>query len=263
MANTGVARVLLLSVVACAAATGHAAEFVPSGTGNGEIVVKEGAGPLAPQQITQNVDPFTIIQGASNACGSAGVHTDNGWWRLFDLDDGHSLTGEFCVESVDYAIESAVGPIQNLAVNVYCLDDGLPFLLQFLTLVGTNTVPQPDATLEFFNIPVGGCCDANSQSMAVKLQTDDCTETGTCEVLFIGMNDLGQTAPTYATAPDCGVDEPYDDHGWLWGHLIMVVHGEGEVQDDGGGDDVPATTGLGLLLLLLTVLGTGVYFMRR
>jgi hypothetical protein len=235
MANTGSTWILAALVMACAVASGHAAEFVPDDTGGTAIVVKEGAGPLTPLQLTQNVDPFTVVQGTSNACGSAGVTTDQGWWRLFDLDDGHGLAGDFCVESVDYAIQSAVGPTQSLTVNVYCLDDGLPFLLEFLTPVGTNSVPQPDATLEFFNIPVGGCCDADLQAMAVELRTEDCTETGTCVKLFIGMNGLGQYAPTYATAPDCGIDQPYDDQGWLWNHLIMVVNGEGEVPDDGGG----------------------------
>jgi hypothetical protein len=118
---------------------------------------------------------------------------------------------------------------------VYCLDDSLPFLIQFLTPVGTNTIPQADAYLEFFNIAVGGCCDAGSQKMAVELLSDDCAETGTCVQLFIGMNNLGEFAPTYITAPDCGIVDPYADSFLLW-HLIMVVNGEGEIPDDGGGD---------------------------
>jgi hypothetical protein len=182
------------------------------------------AHPLAAQSLTQSLDPYTIVPGTSVAC-VPGVAFDHAWWRLFDLDAEFGLVDQFCVEDVDYAIESAIGPIQNLTANVYCLKDGLPFKTNTLTLVGTNSIPQPDAQYEFFNIEVGGCCDSATRSMAVALASDDCQETGTCIQLFPGMNDLGQTAPTYMSSPDCGIVDPIDLAAIAFpnAHLIMVV----------------------------------------
>jgi hypothetical protein len=146
---------------------------------------------------------------------------------------------------------------------VYCLNHGLPFLVEFLEPVGTSTVPQPDAELEFFTIEVGGCCDSATQDMAVELRSDDCADTGTCMFLFIGMNDLGETGWTYITAEDCDVVDPYHDSFLLW-HLILVVHGVGEgPPGDDGAADVPATTSVGTACLSLILLGAGVFLRRR
>ena len=205
--------------------------------------------PLAAQQITQSVDPYTL-ETSSIACASEGVTRDTGWWRLFDLDSEFGLVGAFCVSSVRYGIELAEGPTQNITVNVFCLDDGDPFELDSLELVGTSTVAQSDSVFEFFNVEVGGCCDTATQRMAVELLSDDCVETGSCTSLFIGMNYLGETAPTYASAPDCGIVDPVDLTVVEFSpDLVMVVYG----YDSAGG--VPASAPAGMLLLILALLG--------
>jgi hypothetical protein len=194
---------------------------------------------------------------------------DHHYWRLFDLDSDHGLVGEFCVENIDYAVQSSYGgPFSlNLTADVYCLDDGLPFMVMFLGLAGTNTIPQPDAQLEFFNItlPPGTCCDTGSKSMAVALVTTECNAGQGCDGTWIGMNDLGQTGPTYYSTESCGLVDPTDlaSLGFPDAHLIMVVHGDGVVGDDGGDPDVPATTGVGAVLLLLILLGGSAHYLRR
>jgi hypothetical protein len=259
--------IIVVLVLACAVVAAQGASWDTSGS-TGGVAVKDIIHPLAPIQITQSVDPNTLIEGTSVACGSAGVQTENGWWRLFDLDDDHGQTGSFCVEDVDYGIESSVGT-QDTTVRVHCLDEGLPFLLQFLTTVGTNSQPQPDATLEFFNIEVGGCCDTASQDMAVEIANDeDCSTTGNCITYYIGCNDLGQTASTYLTSESCGVIDPIptEDIGFMNAHMVMVVN-DGTSDPDDGGDDggggVPATTGVGWVLLVLALGGGSAYFLRR
>jgi hypothetical protein len=275
MLNTRTTFIAVL-VLACAVVTAQAATWETSG--NTGTAVRDIIHPLAPQQMSQSVDPNTIVTGTSVACGSAGIQTENGWWRLFDLDGDHGYEGDFCVEDVDYGIESSVGT-QDTTVRVYCLDDGLPFLLQFLTQVGTNSQAQPDAAAEFFNITVGGCCDTTSQSMAVEMANDeDCSTTGNCITYFIGCNDLGQTGSTYLTSVSCGVNDPIttDAIGFPQAQMVMVVNGtdagagdDGGTDDGGAGDDggggVPATTGVGLVLLVLVLaLGGGsAYFLRR
>ena len=254
-------------VVALLLATGEAAQAATnwqhSSMEAGRYRVKEVVHPLAPQSITQNVDPNTIVAGTSVACGG-GQTTDTGWWRLYDIS-GFPFGG-FCTKNVDYGIETAVGPTQNITANVWCLGNGLPFIGVYLVLVGTNSQPQPDADLEFFNIPVVGCCETFTQQMAVELLSDNCQETGTCQELFIGCNDLGQTAPSYISADDCGVFDPIDMArvGFPDSHIIQVVHGNDE-GDDGGPDDggVPATTATGAVLMVLALLGASALGLRR
>jgi hypothetical protein len=228
------------------------------------VKTKQGAGPLAPQSITQSTDPNTISAGSSVAC-QGGATTDNGWWRLFDLDDDHGLAGMFTVESVDYGIETSVGP-QNITARVYCLDEGLPFFGVFLVQVGTGSVfHSADANLEFFNVVIspGASCDSASQDMAVELHSDDCLESGTCLQLFIGMNSLGQSAPSYITAEDCGIVDPIDlaGIGFPNAHMVMVVNGNVPPCCDGGA--VPASTGVGMMLMIALLLGSTAYFLRR
>ena len=125
---------------------------------------------------------------------------------------------------------------------------------------------QPEATGEYFNIEVGGCCDAFDQSMSIQLLSDDCQETGTCTQLFIGSNDLGQTAPAYISAADCGIVDPTDLAliGFPDAHIIQVIN----VNDTADGTTttttgVPASTGVGTMLLLLALLGGSTLLARR
>ena len=280
-----IAGLLALCSGMAAQAAGPAKTWKHSTLEAGRYRVKEVMHPLTPQSITQNVDPNTIVAGTSVACVGAQT-TDTGWWRLYDIS---AFNNQFCTKNVDYGVETAVGPTQNITANVFCLDNGLPFLTVFLVLAGTNSQPQPDADLAFFNVPVTGCCDTQTQQMAVELLSDNCQETGTCQTLFIGCNDLGQTAPSYITADDCGVIDPVDMAliGFPDSHVIQVVNGNDE--SDGGGDecyccgcgtphcdavcgplpcieicgDVPATTGPGTALTILALLVTSTLVLRR
>lgn len=256
--------ILVVALVLCAGSV-QAAQWGHSSMEPGRVWVNDNPAPLAAQSLTQNVDPNTIVSGTSVACVGAAT-TDTGWWRLYDLDGQFSLVGTFATTDVDYGIEVSAG-LQDITANVYCLDDGLPFLVQFLALAGTASQNQPDASGEFFNIPVVGSCDSATQAMAVELLSDDCQETGTCVQLFIGANDLGQTAPAYIAAPDCGIIDPIDlaAIGFGSSHIIQVINGtdEGTGGDGGDGGGVPASSGLGMALMILLLLGSSAWFLRR
>jgi hypothetical protein len=238
---------------------------------NGDVVVRDVQHPLAPQSLTQSADPDTIAAGSGVACSDGVYSAENAWLRLFDLDADHGLNNEFFVESVDWGMETLTGDLP-VDVNTYCLDDGLPFLYQFMTMVGTGTTNATTGDLVFYNTPVGGSCDTVTQSLAVELFGDDCEILGTCTLYWIGANGLGQTAPSYIASASCGIVDPTDlaAIGFPDSHLVMVVNGY-DVQDGGGGDggfpddgggDVPATTSVGAVLLLLILLGSGAYFLR-
>jgi hypothetical protein len=111
------------------------------------------------------------------------------------------------------------------------------------------------------NAAVAGCCDADTEDLAVRLANQS-------PGFFMGANSLGQSAPSYITATDCGVSDPLDlaAVGFPNSHLVLVVNGDGEGgSGDGGGDGggVPASTDLGMLLMVLALLGSSAYFLRR
>ena len=252
--NSPLVAVTLL--VVCVATTARADGFTTSPLPPGRYVTDPTPEPLSPQSITQSNNTSTVVTGYSVHCPTPGTQTH--WWRLFDLDDDHDLTGEFCVEDVDYGIES-LAAAQVLTIRVHCLTEGMPFINANLSLQGTAAVPHTPTSLTPHNAAVTGCCDSAIEDMALQLSTQ-------APGFFVGCNNLGQTAPTYVSASgagNCGLPEPTDipKNG---SHLLLVVNGEGETTGDGGGDDgVPASTDPGMLLLALALLGSSAYFLRR
>jgi hypothetical protein len=251
------------ALLTCTVVGAQTPQFTTDPNAGTDVVVRDNVHPLASQSITQSTDPYTIQDGASVACVGA-VTTENAWLRLFDLDGDHGLVGTFTVESVDWATQSAVGPVE-LKLNVYCLDEGFPFMYQFMDLRDSTALSLEDIELEFHNTAIGGSCDTAAEDMAVEIFAEHCDVTG-CQTYFVGMNNLGETGPTYVASASCGAPEPWDiNAGFYSFHLIMVVNGQDETppDDDGGDPDVPATTGVGVVLLLLVLLCGGAYFLRR
>jgi hypothetical protein len=267
--NMSIFAVLLL---VCAVVTAQAAQLMVDPNATGDVGVRDIQHPLAPQTITQNTDPDTIESGAGVACSDGVFTTENSWLRLFDLDGDHGLTGPFTVNSVDWGMETLTGDLP-MDVNIYCLDDGMPFLYSFMTLQDTGTTNATTGDLVFYNTAVGGACTSETQSMAVELFGDDCEILGTCTLYWIGANALGQTGPSYIASASCGIVDPTDlaAIGFPNSHVVMKVNGDAgggdDGGDDGGADDgggtVPATTGVGLMLLVLALGGGSAYFLRR
>jgi len=262
-----VRNVSIFAVLLLVCATAQAAQLGTDPNAGTDVVVRDIVHPLAPQTITQSTDPDTLVDGTSVACVGS-VTTENSWLRLFDLDGDHGLTGAFNVESVDWGTQGVVGAL-DLTVNVYCLDQTLPFLYQFMTLKDAVVVPLADEALVFHNTAIGGSCDSGTEDMAIDLHAEDCNIAG-CITCFIGMNNLGQSAPTWIASASCGITDPADlaGIGFPDAHLVIKVNGDdGGTPDDGGtGDDggtVPATTGVGLMLLVLALGGGSAYFLRR
>jgi len=134
------------------------------------------------------------------------------------------------VSSVDIGIESAAGAggVQPATVNLYTLNG--PLVWANLTLIGTAAVNVSDQTLAIINMPVTGVVPSDG-TLVVEFFTPNGSATG--NLLFVGSNNLGQTAPTYLAAADCGVTEPTDTAaiGFPGMHLVMNVTGEVANQD--------------------------------
>lgn len=253
MLNSRKVVLVAVTLLVCAAATAQADQFTFSDLEPGRYVTRDTPLPLSPQSITQSNDTDTVVTGTSVHCPTAPGTT---WYRLFDLDGDHGLTGEFCVEDVDYGIES-LGGNQTLTIVVHCLAEGAPFTNANMVQVGQTVVPHTATALTLHNAAVAGCCDADTEDLAIELTTQ-------APAFFVGCNNLGQTAPTFIQSASCGLPEPGDlgPIGFPNSHLLLVANGDGT----GGGDDgggVPASTDLGVLLMVLALLGSSAYFLRR
>jgi hypothetical protein len=262
------AAVIAVALLTCTIATAQAAQLMTDPNASGDVAVRDIVDPLVPPTITQSIDPDTIEAGAGVACSDGVFTTENSWLRLFDLDGDHGLVGWWGAEGVDWGMETLTGTLP-IDVNIYCLDDGLPFLYQFMTMVGSGTTQAVDGQLLFYFTTVSGGCDSATQSMAVELSGGDCEILGTCTLYWIGANGLGQTAPSYIASASCGIVDPTDlaSIGFPDSHLVMKVSSssngdDGGSPDDGGGGDVPATRSVGAVLLLLILLGSGAYYLR-
>jgi hypothetical protein len=257
------AAVVAAALLTCTVVTAQAAQLIRTPNAGTGVVVRDIIHPLAPQWITQNFEPYTLRDHSTVACSDGVNSLENAWLRLFDLDDDHGLVDTFTVWSVDWATERVVGA-SDITVNVYCLDESLPFLYMFMELKDSAATPVADEVLTFHNTPVGGSCDSATEDMAVELFAEDCNIAG-CTICKVGSNREGATAPTYIATASCGYPEPTDLN--LLGFpmdLVMTVNGNDETPydvDDGG--HIPATTGVGAILLLLILLGSGAYFLRR
>jgi hypothetical protein len=214
-----------------------AAELVVVGSGQAPSGIP--LGPPSPEKLTQNLND-TVLGSGSVACTEPGVTTDNTWLRKFDLDGDHGLTGEICVNSVTFGINSSdpsPGTEMTLELFTACLPHGLPF--EYLFLIPGQTVPIAIGTVisgepQFFNQQIEGCCTAEDEDLVVFFRSEDCFETGTCTRLWFGANQLGDTTPAYFSAPDCGIPEPVtmDSMGFPNADFVMTVYvGDSTAED--------------------------------
>jgi len=263
--------VLILSATFLVGALAQAASFEQSQVDPDTSATAEHIR-LLPCSITQNDAP-DIVHPGSVACSGGGIATDNWFGRVYDLGGDHAITGSYCVSDMDYALESVSDPTPT-KYQVSCVADGTSgnpagivsvAALDAGEVFSVNIIDGP-ASLEFFNVALGGCCDADNSDLAIFSITADCQEVG-CGGYWPGSNSLGQTERWYIGAPDCGIVDPIDIQllGFVDVHLIQLVNGDADScespdEDDGG---VPASRGSTALLIVLVLLAGSGYFLRR
>jgi len=181
--------------------------------------------------ITHSVDPDSIFATGSLACRQSGTDftAENHYWRSFVLTD-FGITNEYNVTLVDIGIQEALagnGGLQPLTCNLY-ITDGTPFPGGYpgsLILIGTTTLDVPDQAVTHFPIAVTGSAPAGSE-LVVEISIPDGIAEG--NKFFIGINDYGETAPSYIMAPSCGFPVPAPatvPPGFTDQHYVMSVTG--------------------------------------
>jgi len=204
-----------------------------SGLAAGQVVTPERAAtPDALETITHSASQ-TIEAGNSVHCGdqNTGYHTDNSYLREFDLN-AFGITADFDVTEVEFGIEEAEGAGGSQPVTVRLFTKNNPagaLTWANLTEIGSASATVPDQNLTRFTVPVTGSAPAGSV-LVVEVFTPNGQTAG--HTFFIGSNSLGQTAPSYLAAEDCGIAEPTSTAaiGFPNMHIVMNVTGDTEFE---------------------------------
>jgi hypothetical protein len=155
----------------------------------------------------QNTDTTTIISNNSISCNLSGEHANNSYWRAF-TPSAFGQTGTFTVTGVRIGIEEATagsGGNQPFTIRIYT-NSGGAFPGGTRTLIGTTNTTAANGTLFFQDIAVTAPAQTVTTEIVVEVFTPDGQTVG--NRFFIGSNNLGQSAPSYISAADCGAPNP-------------------------------------------------------
>lgn len=154
--------------------------------------------------ITHSLDQ-SIVSPGSVSCNAGGLHTDNSYFRLFDLVADFGINEAIQISSVDFGIEQASSNAgdQPVTVNVYTLSGA--FVMANLTLINTMQATVVDQVQSILNVPINAIIPQGAQ-LVIEVFTPDGQGVGNS--FFIGSNNLGETGPSYIMAVGCGISEP-------------------------------------------------------
>lgn len=180
--------------------------------------------PAATYFITHSVSQ-TVMTGSGVSCAWAGVHTENSYLRVFDLENDFGITGDINVTSVDIGVENAFATsgTQPGTVNLYTLSG--PLLYANMTLVASQNISIANQTLSIINVPISALIPAGS-ILVLEFYIPDAYAVG--DVFYPGANNLGQTGPSYIASASCSIPEPTDlaSLGFPNSHFVMNVNAE-------------------------------------
>ena len=164
--------------------------------------------PCGPVFLTDSVSQ-DIITGNSISCSDpgSGFTYENHYTRTFDLP-GLGIDGFVDLCEVQIAVEGAISIDGTQVVTVYLYSTAPgTFPVGVLTPIGTTVVDLPDQALTYVSVPITATVPSGSE-LVVDVASEDGVVTGSA--FSIGSNNEGQTAPSYLTAPDCGIVTPTD-----------------------------------------------------
>ncbi len=181
---------------------------------------------VCPSTITESTSQ-AIVDGNSVACNDGVGHTDNSYWRAFDMA---TFTGgqEYDVTSVSFGIESATsgsGTGQPVTVNLY-IESGAPFPTGTRTLLATSgELNIPDQADTIFTVPLIAVVPAGTLELVMEVFTPNGQAQG--NLFFIGSNTDPETGLSYISAADCGNPDPtpVGDIGFPNMHIVFNVNG--------------------------------------
>lgn len=169
------------------------------------------AGPRPLRLITHSTSQI-VQTGRAVACTNNDTanppleHRANSYFRVFRLPD-LDITGAFEISTVRVGIESAFSPsgTQPAEVRLHTLADGADLLIENLTPLDSTSVMVPDQTTSLLDVPIEATAPAGA-TLVVEFHIPDGVPDG--NALFVGANNLGESAPSYIVANDCNIPYP-------------------------------------------------------
>lgn len=177
--------------------------------------------------LSQTIDPGTSI-----SCNTGGIHYENSYYRVFDLEKEFNLNGDWLVQNVEIGIGEAISGTDNSQpVNIVFY-----VMSKYENEIIEDSLTQKGDTLKFdvFNYESGTLKNVEvTPNVNVKLgqvlvvevrvpngQDDD-------HSFFIGSNDLGETDSTFIKAGGCYINTPVPMSEILYPdmHLVMNLYG--------------------------------------
>ena len=164
------------------------------------------ATPSCPPVITQS-STQTITTGNSVSCNNGVGHTDNSYWRAFNMA---TFTGgaQYCINSVSFGVDSA-NQTQPVTVRLYTtvnFPSGFPGSLTQIGSATLNVGSAQNGTV--VTTPLIATVPAGTSQLVMELFTPDGRTAG--NLFFVGANAAGQAGPSYISAADCGIATPTD-----------------------------------------------------
>ena len=183
--------------------------------------------------ITQNNDPNTVNDSAVACTVGAGqvdedeglfegMYFDNYFARSFDLQNDHNINTDFTITSIE--VGQGFGRNTQIEVRIYTANTidltSTDLELNLLETEDIFIIEQGNDTVLFIptniNVPAG-------EIVVIEIFVPD-SGTATNEEFFVGINNAGQTAPTYIKAPDCSVNNYMLSSGLGLGEQAYIIN---------------------------------------
>ena len=166
--------------------------------------------------------------GKTVLCNDGNFHFENSYYLVYDLKNDFNLNGDWIVESVEIAIESASAgnsSKQPLIVKLYVMSEynHRDFLRDSLTLLVSDTVSIFDSesgTLKNIDFSPGYIV-SEGKVLVVEFLLPDGHEDN--NLLFLGSNTDRISDSTYIRAPHCGINEPINVSKILYPDMMLIA----------------------------------------
>ena len=186
--------------------------------------VTDNCGLPGPLFLTQTASQTPVA--GSVACNAAGFHTDNSYWRAYNLAP-MGLPGPLTINSVQFGIELSTpsGATQPVTVRVWRSNGAFPAAGRTLLSTQAATVTNQTLSLQTVTLTTPAVFAPN-EIMVLELFTPDGRAPANNR-FFIGSNTSAQTGPSYIMAADCGIATPTDlaSIGFPNMHIILNANG--------------------------------------
>ena len=175
--------------------------------------------PMLTQSTSQAV---TTANSAS--CNDGNTHTDNSYWRAFDMAT-YANGGPYCINSVSFGVEFA-NTTQPVTIRLYTTSNfptGFPFSLTEIATTTVNVSSSQNGTV--VTTPLAVTVPAGTPQLIMELFTPNGQPGG--YRFFVGSNAAMETAPSYFSAPACGITTPTTTAiaGFPNMHIVFDING--------------------------------------